>query len=379
MAHDGDKTEQPTEKRLRDAHAEGQFARSNEINVVFVFIAAMGAMVFTMREQVVHIVEISVNIFSHLGQYHITPDSIAEWSRLTVGTIFRLVLPLGVMCAAAAALAGGLQSQFRLASKALEPKLSRIDPGAGFKRIFSPQGWLKLGSEAFKLAVVGFVVWGAVKSILVDPLFYMPVSLMRLGGFFEQTFSTLMTRFIFALGAIAAANYIYQLRKVNHDLMMSKQEIKEEFRSTEGDPIVRSARRAMARRLLQKQMLSAVPNADVVVTNPTHYAVALRYERGLDKAPIVLAKGMQMFAQRIKAIAIENEVPMVENRPVARMLYKYGRVGKAIPVDLYKTVAEILAFVYKTHRYYFYNLKNRRAAAAAAEHRRATASPARQA
>ncbi len=366
MANDGDKSEQPTEKRLREAHAEGQFARSSEINIVFVLIAALGATMFTLREQVVRIVEIAVAIFSHLGQYSFEPQSVAEWSRVSVTTIFQLVLPLGIACAVAGTLAGGLQSQFQLTPNALEPKLSRLNPAAGFERVFSPQGWLKLGSEAFKLAVVGLVVWGAVKSILVDPLFYMPVSLTRLGSFFQQSILTLLGRFVFALGAIAAANYIYQLRKVNRDLMMTKQEVKEEFRSTEGDPNIRSARRTMARRLLQKQMLGSVPNADVVVTNPTHFAVALRYERGTDKAPIVLAKGMQMFAQRIKAIAAENEVPMVENRSVARMLFKYGRVGKPIPVELYKTVAEILAFVYKTHRYYFHNLKSRRAAATSA-------------
>jgi flagellar biosynthetic protein FlhB len=126
----------------------------------------------------------------------------------------------------------------------------------------------------------------------------------------------------------------------------------------------------MARRLLQKQMLSDVPNADVVVTNPTHYAVALRYERGADKAPVVLAKGERMFAKRIKALAAEHEVPMIENRPVARMLFKYGKVGKPIPVEMYEAVAEILAFVYKTHRYYFYTLRNRRALAAIAATRK---------
>ena len=112
---------------------------------------------------------------------------------------------------------------------------------------------------------------------------------------------------------------------------------------------------------MQKQMLNAVPTADVVITNPTHFAVALKYERGRDKAPVVLAKGERLFAKRIKALAAQHEVPMVENKPVARMLFKYGKVGKAIPLELYQAVAEILAFVYKTHRYYFHELKQRRA------------------
>jgi flagellar biosynthetic protein FlhB len=124
--------------------------------------------------------------------------------------------------------------------------------------------------------------------------------------------------------------------------------------------------RRMARRLAQRQMLAAVPTADVVVTNPTHYAVALKYERGVDSAPVVLAKGENAFARRIKALAAEHGVPMVENRPVARLLHSTGRVGEAIPAELFQAVAGILAFVYRTHRYYFYRLPSRRAAAAAA-------------
>lgn len=367
MPNDGDKSEQPTEKRLREAHAEGQFARAPDINVVFVLAAALGVMLFTMREQTTRIAEIAIGIFSHLGKYTIESQVMGDWSRLSVATILQLVLPMGVACAGAGLLAGGLQSRFQFTPKVLELKLSRLDPVTGFQRIFSPQGWLKLGSESFKVFIVGAVVWGAVKNILSDPLFYMPVSMPRLGTFLHETVSTLLGRFIFAFGAIAAVNYLYQLRKVNKDLMMTKHEVKEEFRSSEGDPHVRAARRSMARRLLQKQMLNAVPTADVVVTNPTHFAVALRYERGEDKAPVVLAKGVNLFAKRIKDIAEKNEVPMIENRPVARMLFKYGKVGKAIPVEMYKAVADILAFVYKTHRYYFHTLKSRRANAALAE------------
>ena len=127
-----------------------------------------------------------------------------------------------------------------------------------------------------------------------------------------------------------------------------------------GDPNVKMAQRAMARRLMQKQMLADVPNADVIITNPTHYAVALKYERGVDAAPVVLAKGQNLFAQRIKAIASKHEVPTVENKPVARALFKFGQDGKPIPAQLYQAIAEILGYVYRTHRYYFYQLKSRR-------------------
>jgi len=141
---------------------------------------------------------------------------------------------------------------------------------------------------------------------------------------------------------------------------MTKEEVKEEHKSSEMDGKVKGFRRRLARRLMQKQMLSAVATADVVVTNPTHYAVALKYERDKDRAPVVLAKGDNRFAQRIKAIAAENGVPTVENKPVARVLFAMGRVGEAIPPELYQAVAEILALVYRTNRYYFHRLRVRR-------------------
>jgi flagellar biosynthetic protein FlhB len=141
--------------------------------------------------------------------------------------------------------------------------------------------------------------------------------------------------------------------------------VKDERKNTDGNVFTKMAMRRMARRLMQKQMLAAVATADVVITNPTHYAVALKYERNKDRAPVVLAKGENRFAQRLKAIAAEHGVPMVENKPVARLLFGVAKVGETIPTDLYKAVAEILAVVYRTNRYYFHRLKARRMEATA--------------
>jgi flagellar biosynthetic protein FlhB len=197
-------------------------------------------------------------------------------------------------------------------------------------------------------------------TILTDPIFYTPVPVHRLGSFIYDSTLALFFRLALAMGGLALLHYIFQLKKTEKDLMMTKQEIKDENRQAMGDPNVKMAQRAMARRLMQKQMLADVPNADVIITNPTHYAVALKYERGVDAAPVVLAKGQNLFAQRIKALASKHEVPTVENKPVARALYKFGQVGKPIPAQLYQAIAEILGYVYRTHRYYFYQLKSRR-------------------
>jgi flagellar biosynthetic protein FlhB len=362
MPEKGLQTEQPTEKRLRDAVEEGNFAKTPDIQTVFVLTAAFAVVSFYGREQAEAVASMAVGIFGGLSRYQISIESASDWAMVAATTMLGLILPMCVTCAVAGIVACGLQSRFQLSPKALDFKFNRIDPFKGFQRIFSGQSSVKLGTDFLKLSLVGTILWEALKRILTDPLFYTPVSADRLGSFIAQSFSTLLTRCIFALGAIAALNFLYQVRKVRSDLMMTKHEVKEENRQQDGDPRLRFARRQMARRLLQKQMLGAVPTADVVVTNPTHYAVALKYQRGADKAPVVLAKGERMFARRIKALAAEHEVPMVENKPVARMLYKYGKVGKPIPSELYKAVAEILAYVYKTHRYYFHQLRARRAA-----------------
>jgi flagellar biosynthetic protein FlhB len=362
MADTSSKTELPTEKRLREAAAEGNFAKTPDIHTVFVLSAALGVISFYGREQTMKLALIAEGIFGGLARYQITVAAVGEWAALAARTMMGFVLPVCSTCAVAGVAAGLLQSRFQLSPKVLELKFSRLNPANGMKRIFSGQSYVKLGTDSLKLSIVGTILWRALRNILSDPMFYTPVAPTRIGTFIEQSFSSLLGRCIFALGSIAAINFLYQRRRVGDELKMSKQEVKDENKQTEGDPRLRAMRRQLARRRLQKQMLSAVPTADVVITNPTHFAIALKYQRGTDKAPVVLAKGENIFAQRIKAIAAEHEVPMVENKPVARMLFKHGKVGKPIPSELYKAVAEILAFVYKTHRYYFHQLKARRAA-----------------
>jgi flagellar biosynthetic protein FlhB len=335
MSDKGLTTEQPTEKKLRDAVAEGNFAKTPDIQVVFVLSAAFAVVSFYGHEQAQLVGSIAVGIFGGLARYQINVAAIHDWAGICAQTMVGLMMPMCCTCAAAGAIASGLQTRFQLSPKVLEFKFSRMNPITGFQRIFSGQAWVKLGTDSLKLVIIGLILWQALKGILADPLFYTPVAPNRLGTFIEESFSTLLGRCIMALGGIAAINYLYQQRRVKGDLMMTKHEVKEENRQSEGDPRLRLARRQMARRLLQKQMLSAVPTADVVITNPTHFAVALKYQRGTDKAPIVLAKGERLFALRIKSIAAEHDVPMVENRPVARMLFKYGKVGKPIPTELY--------------------------------------------
>jgi flagellar biosynthetic protein FlhB len=198
-----------------------------------------------------------------------------------------------------------------------------------------------------------------------DPIFSAPVPLTYIGDFLFRLFTAMLTRLIEMMIVIAIIDYAWQRWKTHEDMKMTKQEVKDEHKQSEGDPHVKGRIRGMALNILRRSIKKNVPHADVVVTNPTHYAVALKYEQGVDKAPIVVAKGEGRLARHIKEIAAENGVPMVENKPVERLLYKTTRVGGTIPLELFQAIAQILAHVYRTHRYYFYRLRAKRMAAQA--------------
>lgn len=306
------------------------------------------------------VASVAVGIFSHLGTSEIRPEAVGPWAPEALKTVLSLLMPTAVVCFVAAILMGGAQTRFILTPKVLGLKFDRLDPVAGFQRIFSMQGVVRVIMESARLGAVAWVIWGGVSKVIHDPIFYTPVPIQRLGTFIVDSAAILLWRCILALGIIAAANYAYQYVRIRKSLMMTKQEVRDEMKQSEGDPKIKAALRAMARRLLQRQMLAAVKTADVVVTNPVHFAVALRYDKKKESAPMVIAKGEQAFARRLKAVALEAGVPMVENPPVARMLYKFGKVGSMIPVNLYRAVAEILAYVYRTHSDYFGELQRKR-------------------
>lgn len=359
------KTEQPTGKKLQEAHERGQFARTPELMVVFALAAAFALVAMTAPSAAVSVAEF---MSGTLSQLHVVefetgqlPAPFARAMRVA-GVVLVPVLSLTVV---ASLLAGGLQSGFQLTPKALKFGFTRLNPVAGFGRIWSQRSLVHAGVDFLKMLVIGLTLYLGARTLLRDPLFQAPVEAAYLGNFIQQSVVTLLGRLLLALGCIAAISYAYERYKNHREMMMTRQEVKDEHKQAEGDVRMKGMMRRFARRLIQKQMLAAVPLADVVVTNPTHYAVALKYERGVDAAPVVLAKGDNRFARRIKELAAQHGVPMVENRPVARMLFAVGKVGEGIPPELFQAVAGILAFVYQTHRLYFHELRARRAAASA--------------
>lgn len=356
------KTEAPSAKRLAEAQAKGQFARAPEITLAFVLTAAVFSIGLAANDAARRICHLATETFARLGEVKQHSDGVPDTVWLSASTFTAIACPVVLVSAVAAILAGGMQSGFQLTPGAMEPNLGRLNPVAGLQRLFSGRIWSTAALDVLKVSAVFACLAFAGSTIFNDVIFSAPVEPLYLGHFLRESALSLILRFLGALVIIGGLSYAYEFYKARRELMMSRQDLKDERAQTDGNPLVKAAMRRMARRLLQKQMMDAVPTADVVVANPTHFAVALRYDRGTDAAPVVVAKGEDRQAIRIKELAALHGVPMVENRPVARLLYASGRVGEVIPREMFEAVAEILAFVYRTYRYYYFTLPTRRAA-----------------
>lgn len=352
--HSGEKTEQPTPRRLEEAWKKGQFARSSEIQTVMVLGGGFLALLFAGPE-IWRVLSGSLSMtLGHLHEMPLTRNAMQGHLLTGALTVGACVWPLLAAVVTSALLAGGGQSRFRTASEALGIQWERVDPSAGFKRIFSMTSSVTAGIGLLKLAVIFALTFHVVKEVFTDPIFYSTVDLHRIGGFMADSARKIVLRVLFALGVIAALDYGYQFWRTHQDLMMTKEELKEEAKNSEGNPQVRAQQRRRRQGASKRKMLLDVPTADVVVTNPTHLAIALRYDRRTMKAPRIVAKGSRLNALRIREIAREHQVPILENKPLARLMFKHGRVGSEIPAQLYAAVAEVLAWVYRVNAYRYF-------------------------
>jgi flagellar biosynthetic protein FlhB len=356
--HVGEKTEQATPRRLEEAVKRGQFARSSEVQTVFVLVAALLAFKFMGAQMWALLTGAHFAVLGHLHDIPISMDTLPHYVLQGVWVMVGCVGPLVLGTTAAGLLAGGIQSRFQTASEALEPNWARLNPAEGFKRIFSARALVPTCLSVLKLSVIAALSYSAIKQILSDPIFYNGVDRERIASFLAESSGSLMVRVILALMVLAAGDYAYQFWQTNRDLMMTREELKQELKNTEGDPQVKARQRRRRTLKTHRQMLREVPTADVVVTNPTHLAIALRYDRKTMKAPKIVAKGSRLNALRIREIAEQHQVPLIENKPLARMMFKYGRVGGEIPAQLYAAVAEVLAWVYRVNRYRYYAEQN---------------------
>jgi flagellar biosynthetic protein FlhB len=349
----GEKTEQPTPKKLEEAIKKGQIARSGEVQTVFVLLSGLAALMFTGQDTWKQFVGATVMTFGHLHDTALTTDSLQSYAIGGTLVFLRCAGPVVLATALGGLLAGGIQNRFNTASEVLTPDWNRVNPVEGFKRIFSMRSLPTTGISLVKLAFIIAITYSEVLKILHDPIFTTAVNVSRMAQFLANVCLRIFFRVSLGLLVIAAADYGYQWWRTHKDLMMTKEEVKEEAKSTEGNPRVKAARRR--RRAQSKaKALAEVPNADVIVTNPTHIAVALRYDRKTMRAPKIVAKGIRLNAQKIRELGQQHQIPIIENKPLARMLFKHGRVGGEIPAQLYSAVAEVLAWVYRINRYRYY-------------------------
>ena len=349
----GEKTEEPTAKKLSDARKDGKVAKSRELNNavgLFVLFGMLQVTISSLGEQMLGLFKTFYNIIPDYvteNSSEISSVSVTRLFQEALVSAFYMVIPFFAVGFIAMVALDIYQVKWKVTKKPLMPKLSKFNPVSGFKRIFSKNSLLELVKSIAKILLIAWIAYGAVQDNKQNLLFLcdMPVmqAIMLVGSIVISTGFKISA----AMLVLGIADYFYQKWKFKEDMKMTKQEVKDEYKNSEGDPQIKGRQRARMREASQRRMMQDVPHADVVITNPTHLAVALKYDANEAQAPVVLAKGADYLAQQIKEKAKEANVEIVENKPLARMLYANVEIGEEIPPELYQTVAEILAAVYR--------------------------------
>ncbi|MEN3014642.1 MAG: flagellar biosynthesis protein FlhB [bacterium] len=353
MGDDSDKTEEPTEHKLQEARKKGQVLKSQDVVMFVVMVGSFAVLIAYSKTIALKVVEFSKDIY--LGEFFrnaVNSDNLIAF--LTGAFIKSLilfaiaVLPIAMIALLAGIIGNLAQIGFLFTFEPLSPKFSKINPVDGFKRIFSKKSLVELLKNVLKIGTISILVYMLIKSnikLFMD--FPRTWDFIPFLNEFKKIIEKMIWQVIGVFVLLAAFDYFVQKKFFMKDMKMSFKELKDEYKELEGDPHVKAKRKQMARQMAMGGGIGGVKDATAVVTNPVHYAVALKYEHGQMQAPQVVAKGERYFAQLIKEIAEKSEIPIVENVELAQMLYSKCKVGDYIPVELYQATAEVLAFVYK--------------------------------
>lgn len=349
----GERTEPATQKKLSDARKKGQVAKSREIANGFGLLALFLILKFWVGHMGIQLLEIFNNMYSKIPDVTIFPSG--NMPQAEVNILFRQMLlevliivgPILFIGVVIAFVCDLVQVKWRPTTKPLKPKFSKLNPINGFKKFVSLNSLVELVKSVLKILLIGYICYSYLKDKWVILFNLYDITLMQALGLVAKTVTDLGIRIAAFYLLIAFGDYVYQKIKFKNDMKMSKQEVKEEFKQQEGDPQVKGKIRQKMRETSMKRMMQSLPQADVVITNPTHYAVAIKYDPKVADAPVVIAKGQDYLAARIKEVARENKIEIVENKPLARMLYANVDIGQVVPPELYQAVAEVLAFVYQ--------------------------------
>lgn len=343
-----EKTEQPSDKRLKEGRDKGQVAKSIELNSLVIFTSGLILVYLTQSFIGNRISQTSYSIFSNLDILDLNVNIIQNYTKEALIFLITTVSPvlLGLMAAGVAISVA--QVGFSFSMKALTPKMERFNPIAGVKRIFfSPRSLMEVLKSLLKLTVIGSFTYFVLEEFVLGSTNLIELTIPEIVDFMFEASYNLLWKISLVYALIASIDFGYQKFKFKKDMMMTKQEVKEESKDADGNPEIKSRIRRIQYQMAHKRMMKDVPTADVVITNPTHFAVAIKYDMNSEKAPIVVAKGMDSLAQKIKEIATKNNVPLYEDVLLARSLYKLCKIGDFIPEQLFKAVAQVLAYIYQ--------------------------------
>ena len=348
----GEKTEPATQKKLDDARKEGNVAKSKDLVTAVVLVVVFVLLQFTIGNIGEGFLETYVNVYSKIPTYanqladEVTYDAIGNLFLDAFKTSIIAFIPLLAAIFIISFIGDLVQVKWKVTTKTLMPKFSKINPISGLKKIFSLQAIVNLIKSLALVAIIFFVVYQTIstqKGLLFN---LYEVSLLEALAVIGDTVLSLGLKISIIYLIVGIGDFAYQKIKFKNEMKMTKQEVKDEMKNSEGDPQIKGKIRQRMRQASMRRMMQELPTADVVITNPTHYAVALKYESGKSRAPVVIAKGEDYLAMKIKEKAKECSIEIVENKPLARALYANVDIGQEIPEELYQAVAEVLAYVY---------------------------------
>lgn len=347
FADNSDKTEKATPKKRQDLRKKGQVMQSRELPanlillIMFVSVRIFGGFIYQECRSVFNM------FFTESSVYNLQdPTEIMRIVTYAVIEIAKMSAPFFIIAILIGTLGTYVQIGFLFSFEPLKPKFSHLNPMKGLQKIFSSRSLFELGKSLAKVILVSWIAWSSIQAEFTNMMKLMDLEIGPLTMYLINASLDIAIKICFSLLFISAMDYFFQWRKHEKEIRMSKQEIKEEYKQMEGNPEIKSKIKQKQREISMRRMLKDVPKADVVITNPTHYAVAIKYDPEKMSAPYILAKGADFMALRIKEVAKENKIHTMENKPLAQALYKSVEVGAAVPPELYKAVAEVLAFVY---------------------------------
>lgn len=341
-----EKTEDPTQRRLAEARKKGDVAKSMEIPSAAVLLAGL-LTIYTLSNYMLAALKNLVRYYlSNSHNITIIPDNLTGLIYEVMSHLTVILLPVMAAVLITALIANYAQIGFLFTTEKIKPELKKIDPIQGVAKKFSLQTINELLKSLFKIAIIGYVAYWEIIHSLPEFMPLMDQETYQILSFMANTAFWIFLKCAILIAILAIIDYVFQRWQFMKKMKMTKQEIKEEAKQTEGDPHVKGRIRSIQMEMARKRMMTEIPSADVVITNPTRLAVALRYDNNFMTAPLVVAKGAGLVAQRIREIATEHKVPIVEDKPLARALFQTSNIDQPIPENLYQAVAEVLAYVY---------------------------------